>query len=46
MTSPGNAEFDRHIRVAVDQLGQASFATLETEGRALTMEQAVEYALE
>ena len=40
------AEFDRHIQIARDQLGDAKFKALAAEGRAMTLEQAVEYALE
>lgn len=40
------AEFDRHIQIAREQLGEARFETHDTEGRALTLEQAIAYALE
>ena len=40
------AEFDRHIQIAREQLGEAVFESLQAEGRALTLEQAVELALE
>ena len=40
------AEFDRHIQMAREQLGTDKFENLANEGRAMTMEQAVEYALE
>ncbi len=40
------AEFDRYIQTAREQLGDAKFAALASEGRALTMEEAVAYALE
>jgi predicted ATPase/class 3 adenylate cyclase len=40
------AEFDRHIQIAREQLGEARFETIATEGRAMTMEQAIAYALE
>jgi predicted ATPase/DNA-binding XRE family transcriptional regulator len=40
------AEFDRHIQIARDQLGEKSFEALAAEGRAMTLEQAVDYALE
>ena len=40
------AEFDRHIQFAREQLGDANFEALAAEGRAMTMEQAVAYALE
>jgi tetratricopeptide (TPR) repeat protein len=39
------AEFDRHIQIARKQLGDAGFEALVAEGRAMTIEQAVEYAL-
>lgn len=39
------AEFDRHIQIARAQLGAAAFEALAVEGRALTLEQAVELAL-
>jgi tetratricopeptide (TPR) repeat protein len=40
------AEFDRHIRIAEEQLGGAKFEELVSEGYAMTMEQAIAYALE
>jgi tetratricopeptide (TPR) repeat protein len=40
------AEFDHHIQIARDQLGEAAFEALAAEGRAMTMEQSVAYALE
>jgi predicted ATPase/DNA-binding XRE family transcriptional regulator len=40
------AEFGRHIQIAREQLGEARFETHATEGRALTLEQAIAYALE
>ena len=40
------AEFDRHIQMARDQLGNARFESLVAEGRAMAMEQAIAYALE
>lgn len=40
------AEFDRHIQIACDQLGDSKFEALAAEGRAMTMEQAVAFALE
>jgi predicted ATPase/transcriptional regulator with XRE-family HTH domain len=39
-------EFERHIQIARKQLGEAEFESLATEGRAMTMEQAIAYALE
>jgi predicted ATPase/DNA-binding XRE family transcriptional regulator len=40
------AEFDRHIQIARERLGEARFEALATDGRAMTMEQAIEFALE
>lgn len=40
------AEFDRHIQIARDQLGEARFEALAAVGRSMTLEQAVAYALE
>ena len=40
------AEFDRHIQIAEEKLGGAKFEDLMSEGRAMTMEQAIQYALE
>jgi len=40
------AEFDRHIQFAREQLGEVAFEVLAAEGRAMTIEQAVTYALE
>lgn len=37
-------EFERHILAARDQLGQAAFGALQDEGRAMSTEQAIEYA--
>jgi tetratricopeptide (TPR) repeat protein len=39
------AEFDRHIQIARDQLGEVQFEALAAEGRAMRIEQAIEYAL-
>ena len=39
-------EFDRHIQIAREQLSETLFETLAAEGRAMTMEQAIDYALE
>jgi tetratricopeptide (TPR) repeat protein len=39
------AEFDRHIRIAQDQLGDAAFEALVTEGRQMTTDQAIAFAL-
>jgi predicted ATPase/DNA-binding XRE family transcriptional regulator len=41
-----HAELDRQIQIVREQLGEAKFETLATEGRAMTMEQAIAYALE
>ena len=40
------AEFDRHIQIAREQLADVMFEALSAEGRAMTMEQAVAYALQ
>jgi tetratricopeptide (TPR) repeat protein len=40
------AEFDRHIQMAREQLGTDKFENLANVGRAMTMEQAIAYALE
>jgi len=40
------AEFNLHIQIALEQLGEARFQALAAEGRAMTMEQAIAYALE
>ena len=40
------AEFDRHIQMARDQLGGERFENLAIEGRFMTMEQVIVYALE
>jgi predicted ATPase len=40
------AEFDRHIQITRDQLGETAFEALAAEGRLMTMEQAIRYALE
>lgn len=40
------AEFDRHIHIAREQLGEKRFEALAVEGHAMTMEQAITYALE
>lgn len=42
----GQKEFDHHIQIARDQLGEAAFETFSNEGRAMTMERAIDYALE
>ena len=39
-------EIDPLLQIAREQLGEAKFDDLQTEGRAMTMEQAVAYALE
>jgi predicted ATPase/DNA-binding XRE family transcriptional regulator len=41
-----HAEFDRHLQIARDQLGEETFAALQAEGRALTLEQAIDLALQ
>lgn len=40
------AEFDRHIQIARDQLGDVRFDSLASEGHAMALEPAIEYALE
>lgn len=40
------SEFERHIQIAREQLGEERFEVLTAEGRAMTVEQAVAYALE
>jgi predicted ATPase/transcriptional regulator with XRE-family HTH domain/Tfp pilus assembly protein PilF len=40
------AEFEKHIQIAREQLGDTRFETLASEGRAMTMERAIAYALE
>ncbi len=42
----GQKEFDRHIQIARDQLGETAFEIFSNEGRAMTLEQAIDYALE
>ena len=39
-------EFDRHIQIVRRQLGEERFEALSAEGRAMTMEQSIEHALE
>jgi hypothetical protein len=41
-----HAEFERHIQMARDGLGDERFEVLASEGRAMALEQAIEYALE
>jgi tetratricopeptide (TPR) repeat protein len=40
-----HAEFDRHIQIARDELGDVGFEALASEGYAMPIGQAVEYAL-
>jgi tetratricopeptide (TPR) repeat protein len=40
------AEFEKHIQIARDQLGDTRFETLASEGRAMTLEQAIALALD
>ncbi len=40
------AEFDRHIQIARDQMGNARFDELSKEGHMMSMEQAIELATE
>ncbi len=39
------AEFDRHIQIACEQLGEEHFKVRQAEGRAMTLQQAIELAL-
>ena len=39
------AEFDRHVQIAREQLGDMAFEALVAEGRAMTTQQAIELAL-
>jgi len=39
------AEFDRHIQIARDQMGAGVFEEVVEQGRAMTIEQAIEYAI-
>ena len=39
-------EFERHLKIAKDQLGEAKFERLANDGRLLTIDQAIKYALE
>lgn len=39
-------EFDRHLRILRQEIGEAALEALHAEGRAMTVKQAVEYALE
>jgi tetratricopeptide (TPR) repeat protein len=45
LPSLDRAELDRHIQIAREQLGEARFEALAGEGAALTLEDALEYAL-
>lgn len=40
------AEFDRHIQIARQQLGEITFQALQAEGQAMAQMQAIDYALE
>jgi hypothetical protein len=40
------AEFDGHIQIASEQLGDARFEAEVAEGHAMTMEHAIQFALE
>ena len=46
MPPNARAEHDHNVAAARAQLGEATFDLAWAEGRALTMEQAIEYALE
>ena len=39
-------EFDRHVQIAREQLGEATFAEIAARGREMTLDQAIAYALE
>ena len=40
------SEFDRHIQIARERLGEERFEVLAAEGRAMSLERAIEFALE
>ncbi len=40
------SDYDRHLNVARDALGEEAFTTAWTQGRAMTLEQAIAYALD
>ena len=42
---PDRAAYERHSAVAREALGAAGFASMQAEGQAMTLEQAIEYAL-
>ncbi len=44
VSASDRAEFERHIHLARERLGEHCFAALEIEGRALTLEQAINLA--
>jgi len=46
MNPPEQVEYDREISDLRANMDEAAFAKAWAEGRALTMEQAIEYALE
>jgi hypothetical protein len=41
-----HAEFERHLQIARDQLGDERFEAFTSEGRAMPLEQAIQYAVE
>jgi hypothetical protein len=46
LAAADQAEHDRYVALARDQLDEAAFAAAWAEGRAMAMEQAIAYALE
>jgi hypothetical protein len=46
MTAPEQEEYGRAVAAVREQLDAATFTTVWTEGRAMTLEQAIAYALE
>jgi hypothetical protein len=46
MTPHERPEYDQHLTSVREHLGEAAFAAAWAEGRTLTMEQAIEFALE
>ncbi len=45
MTLYERPEYEQHLTAVREQMGEAAFAAAWAEGRTLTMEQAMEYAL-
>jgi predicted ATPase/class 3 adenylate cyclase len=46
MTPDEQPEYDQHVSAIQKRIGESAFSAAWAEGRALTMEQAIEYALE